>query len=80
MLEKALHILDMTTPESIILEVVTLPPTLDRKKTARETRKDPKKPQKAMFVLARKPVNTEEAPTIIEKVAPKEAPEDRPRI
>ena len=40
----------------------------------------PKKAQKAVPMVASAPVNTAEAPIMMEKVAPREAPEDMPRI
>lgn len=80
MFDKAPQIFDITTPAKIIREVVTLPPIPERKNTINATKKDPKNPQKVTLVFAKTPVNTVEAPTIIENVAPKDAPEERPRM
>ena len=78
---KALHRLPTTQPARTSLAEVSLPPPIwARSITRAMAPRAPKKAQKAVPMVASTPVNTAEAPIMMEKVAPREAPEEIPRI
>ena len=75
------HRLPTTLPASTSLaEVILPPPILASSITRLMAPNAPAKAQKAVPIPASTPVNTADAPIIMEKVAPREAPEEIPRI